>query len=92
MIGVVLGGIALLGMVIGGLWIWTKFRRAKTQNGGTGCSNYELSTANTGLSSLLHGKRIHEIDGGIESIPELSAPGHYELRGDEHAHEMPTSY
>ena len=41
-IGVVLGGIALLGIVIGGLWLWTKFRRTQTYTGGTGCCKPEF--------------------------------------------------
>ena len=89
-VGVVLGGIAILGMTIGGLWIWTKIRRTRILTGGTECSEPELSTTSAGLVSPFHRERIYEIHGGIKDTSELPAPGRYELTGDDGAREMQT--
>ena len=89
-VGAVLGGIAFLGMAIGGLWIWINKCRTKNQTGGTEWSKPELSIANTGHSSPLLRGRIHETHGSIKGTPELSAPGRYELTGDDDAREIPT--
>lgn len=89
-VGVVLGGIAVLGMTIGGLWIGTKIRRTKTRNRGTECPKHGLSKTNGGLFSPFRRDRIHEIHSSGKGPPELPAPGRYELTGDDGACEMPT--
>ena len=89
MVGALLGGIAFLGMAIGGLWIWSKSRRTTKQTGGPEWSKPELPS-NAELSSPFPRERIHEIHGGIKSTPELPASGRYELTGDDGAREMPT--
>ena len=89
-VGVVLGGIAILGMIIGGLWIWTKIRRTRALNGGTKCSEPELSTISAGLFSPFHRERIYEMQSGVKGTSELPAPGPYELTGDDGAREMQT--
>ena len=88
-VGAILGGIAFLGMAIGGLWIWKKNRRTTKQTGDPECSKPQLP-ANAGLSSPLHRERIHEIHGSSKDSNELPAPGRYELTGDDGAREMPT--
>ena len=88
MLGAVFGGIAFLGMFVGGLWIWIRKSRSKNQTGATEWSKPELP-ANADLSSPLHRDCIHEIHGAIKGTPELPAPNRYELAGDDGAREMP---